>query len=43
MKTLAVTTAVLAIFGGVIYWNVCVWQECRTDHTFWYCMRMVPR
>lgn len=29
------------IFAFAIWWKVSVWSECRTDHSFMYCMTMM--
>ena len=31
----------LLIVGGIVAWNVSIWHECRSDHSFGYCMRVV--
>jgi hypothetical protein len=34
---------VLAIIAAVIAWNVSIWQECRSDHSWSYCMRVLSK
>jgi hypothetical protein len=34
---------VLAIVAGAIAWNVSLWRECRTDHSWSYCMRVLSK
>jgi hypothetical protein len=31
------------IFGSVIAFNVSIWKECRADHSWSYCFRLVSR
>lgn len=33
---------VLLVIGGV-YMEVRMWNECRTDHSWWYCMRVLGK
>ncbi len=32
---------VLALFIGAICIKVSVWRECRTDHSWFYCMELL--
>jgi hypothetical protein len=43
LSLLAGTLIVLAIFGGVIAWNVSIWRECRADHSWGYCMLLISK
>lgn len=35
--------AVLAVVVGSIYMEVRTWNECRADHSWWYCMRVLGK
>lgn len=35
--------AVLAVASGGIAFEVFVWNECRADHSFVYCLRVLGR
>lgn len=41
MAFAAIGIVVAVLFG--IYVEVSVWQECRTDHSFLYCLRLISR
>lgn len=43
MKIAGVITLVAAVVIGAIYWEISLWSECRTDHSFWYCLRVLGR
>jgi hypothetical protein len=32
-----------ALIGSVIWWNVSIWNECRSDHSWSYCMRLLSK
>ncbi|WYW04409.1 hypothetical protein Pori3_00013 [Pseudomonas phage vB_PpuP-Pori-3] len=29
------------IAGLLVWYNVSLWQECRADHSWFYCMRVL--
>lgn len=37
----AAVVFLLAVFSIAIWWKVSVWSECRTDHSFMYCLTMM--
>jgi hypothetical protein len=47
MKDTAMTGAavvfIVSLFSFGIWWHVSVWNECRTDHSFMYCMSLISR
>lgn len=43
MKGFAVAALMLALVIGGIWWEVSLWSECRSDHSFWYCLRVLNR
>lgn len=32
---------ILAIIFGVGYYEYAMWKECLSDHSVWYCMRVL--
>lgn len=43
LAVLTVVSVIALILVGVIWWNVSIWNECRADHSFAYCMRLISR
>lgn len=36
--------AVLAVIVGLVIWlQVSLWRECRADHSWFYCMRVLGK
>lgn len=33
----------LLLVAAVVAWNVAIWSECRADHSWMYCVRLVSR
>lgn len=40
---IAAVCIVIAIFASVISWNLSLWKECRSDHSWSYCMRVLSK
>ena len=43
IKVLFLGIAALLLIAGVIWYEVIVWRECLTDHSWWYCLRIIIR
>lgn len=43
MSLVTACLLVLAIIGGIIWWNVSIWNECRAEHSWGYCMRLISK
>ena len=43
MRAILVLIAIVLFFGIGIYIDQQIWSECRTDHSFWYCLRLISR
>lgn len=44
MKTsLAIIAMAIGLMGLAFWWEASLWQECRADHSFWYCLRVLSR
>jgi hypothetical protein len=37
----AAVAGFLSLLAIVIWWRITVWQECRTDHSWMYCISMM--
>lgn len=37
------TVVVVLVVAAVVYLQVAVWNECRTGHSFFYCLSLVAR
>lgn len=35
------TCCVTALFAGLGYYEYSLWQECRSDHSWLYCLRVL--
>lgn len=33
----------VAMMVLTVLWNVAIWNECRTDHSFFYCARVLGK
>lgn len=33
----------IAILVGIAVLQIGVWNECRAEHSFWYCMNLMSR
>jgi uncharacterized membrane protein YiaA len=42
-KTFAVIAAVILLTGAGVYWEISLWNECRSDHSFFYCMLVLGK
>lgn len=31
----------IAAMGGLLAMKVSIWNECRIDHSWWYCLHLV--
>lgn len=31
----------VAVLSAAIWWQMTVWRECRTDHSFMYCLTLI--
>lgn len=43
LKFVAGILVFLLFIGGVIAWNVSIWRECRAEHSWGYCMRLISK
>lgn len=34
---------VLAVIGIALWWEISLWSECRSDHSFFYCLRVLGK
>uniref|UniRef100_A0AAU6VZX9 Uncharacterized protein n=1 Tax=Pseudomonas phage Ghual01 TaxID=3138534 RepID=A0AAU6VZX9_9CAUD len=41
MKHLGLFLLVATVFGLGIWYEVSLWQECRVDHSWFYCLRVL--
>lgn len=35
--------AVVTLIGFLFYYKVSVWNECRVDHSWFYCMQLISK
>jgi hypothetical protein len=40
---LVIALVIIAVFSLWFYYEVSVWRECRTDHSWFYCMRVLNK
>ena len=43
MRYILVAAAAIAMLSIAGYWEYSVWGECRSDHSFYYCMRVLSK
>jgi hypothetical protein len=43
MKLWLMFALVAAILFGIVSCEVSIWQECRADHSWFYCMRVLNK
>lgn len=43
MKVALIITGVSAVLGLSIWYEVTLWTECRIDHSWFYCLRVLSR
>lgn len=36
-------TFVALVIGAIVAYEVAVWRECMTDHSWWYCLRILSK
>lgn len=41
--TIAIVAGAVLFWGGVSYWKIGVWKECRLEQSFGYCMALVSK
>lgn len=41
MKSALIVCGVAAVFGLAVWYEVALWQECRVDHSWLYCLRVL--
>lgn len=41
--TLIMVVVTLIFFILMGYWTIGVWNECRVDHSWFYCVKLVTR
>lgn len=41
MKSALIVFGAAAMFGLAIWYEVTLWQECRVDHSWFYCLRVL--
>lgn len=32
-----------ALIGLIAWWQLSLWEECRSTNSFWYCVRILSR
>lgn len=43
MKETALVAIVVAVIAFSVWWEWSLWSECRADHSFWYCLRVLNK
>jgi len=43
MKLLGLAVLFFSVLTGFFYWEKSLWDECRRDHSFWYCVRVLGK
>jgi len=43
LELAAIVIFMALVFGGLIYWQVSIWQECRQNNSFGYCLNFMRR
>jgi hypothetical protein len=43
LKPIAILIAIAVIVTAAVALEISVWNECRADHSFFYCLRMMDR
>lgn len=43
MKAFGVGLIVVALISVSVWWEWSLWSECRADHSFWYCARVLNK
>ncbi len=43
MKLAGLIAVIVAVIGIAVWWEVSLWSECRADHSFWYCLRVLNK
>lgn len=38
---IGITAAVVGVLGFIVWWESSLWNECRADHGFFYCLRVL--
>lgn len=33
----------IGVLVGIAWLQIGVWQECRAEHSFWYCLNLISR
>ena len=41
LKAVLLLSLMPILFVGCVAWNVSIWNECRTDHSWGYCMMLM--
>jgi len=41
LEAAAIILGIGAIVGACVWWEARMWSECMTDHSFWYCLRVL--
>lgn len=39
MKEIFVALVIFSVIGLGLWWEIASWNECLTDHSWWYCLR----
>ncbi len=42
-KTVLLLVAILALLAIPVSCQYMLWDECRSDHSFWYCVRVLSK
>ncbi len=41
MKSALIVFGAVAVIGLAVWYEVTLWQECRADHSWFYCLRVL--
>jgi hypothetical protein len=43
LQLVGVLAAGFVLFALGVTWEISLWQECRSDHSFFYCLRVLGK
>lgn len=43
MKVTAILVGAVCFLGLIGWWEYAMWAECRADHSFFYCLRVLNK
>jgi hypothetical protein len=43
LKVIGALLLIALVLGGVLFYEVAVWSECRQTNSWWYCLRILSK